>query len=179
MSAAPQPAPRRRLVAVDADSGEVVNPEVVALTERIASLEAAIHDLEAERRVQRGVITKLKKDKAQERVHYKDREKVEKVHQYWNRRLGHDLALTADRFDAVKGMLEERRIVVVDGKAKKVPSFEYPADFKLAIDGAWYDPFQTPMKNGRVKKHDDLALIFRDGKTMQSFIDRAPVRGGA
>lgn len=170
-----QPAPRH-LVSVDTTSGEVVSAEVAMLYERIASLEAALKEVEAERRVQRGQITKLKKDKAAERVEYKDREKVEKVHQYWNRRLGHNLALTADRFDAVRGMLDERRIVLVDGKAKKVPAFEYPADFKLAVDGAWYDPFQTPMKNGRVKKHDDLALIFRDGKTMQSFIDRAPIR---
>lgn len=171
----PDPAPLRRLVAVDADTGETVSREVQALQDRIASLEEALKEAEKDLRTKRGQITKLKRDMVTERLEYHDREKVVAVHDYWNRRMGHNLALTADRFDAVRGILEERRIVVVDGKARKMPAFEYPAAFKAAVDGGWFDPYTTVRKNGTVHRHNDLALICRDGKTFQSFIDRAPV----
>lgn len=169
-------APLRRLVAVDADSGEVVHPEVAALQERIKSLEDALKEAEKDLRTKRAQITVLKKNKIRERLEYARRDDIVAVHDYWNRRMGHKLSLTADRFDAVRGILEETRIVVVDGKPVKAAAFEFPGDFKAAIDGGWFDPFITPRKNGTENRHNDLALIFRDGKTCQSFIDRAPIR---
>jgi hypothetical protein len=171
-----EPVPLRRLAPVDLDSGEVVDPEIAVLQSRVQSLEEALKDAEKELRVKRAQITKLKKDAVKERLEYERREDVARVHDYWNRRMDHKQALTADRFDAVRGMLEEKRIVLRDGKAVKEPAFEFPEDFKRAIDGGWFDPFVTKMRNGREKRHNDLALIFRDGKTMQSFIDRAPER---
>lgn len=169
-----EPAPLRRLAAVDLNSGEVVDPEVVRLQERIANLEQALREAEADLVTKRAMVTRLKRDKAEERTKYDRRGDVVKVHQYWQRRLGTKKALTADRFDAIKGMLEETRLEIVDQRAQKVFAFEFPADFKRAVDGAWFDPFSKVMKNGRTQKFDDLALIFRDAKTMQSFIDRAP-----
>lgn len=166
--------PLRRLVAVDADSGEVINPEVVRLQEQVEALQAALKEAEADLVTKRSQITRLKRDKAEERTKYPRREDVVRVHAYWQKRLGTKKALTADRFDAIKGMLEETRLEIVDQRAQKVHAFEFPEDFKAAIDGAWFDPFTKQMKNGKVQKFDDLALIFRDGKTMQSFIDRAP-----
>lgn len=176
MSAAPQPAPRRRLVAVDGDTGEVVSPEVVSLHERLASAEQHIHDLEVDLRTKRAMITKLKKDKADERWKYERADDVRRVHAYWQAKLGHKKALTADRFDAVRAMIEETRYEIADGKAKKVPAFRWPEDFKLAVDGAAYDPFCKPMKNQKIQRYDDLATVFKSAKSMQMHIDRAPVR---
>jgi hypothetical protein len=150
-----EPAPLRRLVAVDADTGEAVHPEVAMLQERVASLEQALKEAELELRAKRAQITVLKKNKAEERSNYPRRADVVRVHAYWQARMGHRQALTADRFDAVRAMLE---------------------DFKLAVDGAWFDPFCKPMKNGRVKRFNDLTTIFRDGKSMQYAIERAPSR---
>jgi hypothetical protein len=169
-----EPAPLRRLAPVDLDTGQVVDPEVAALQNRVESLEATIKDLETDLRVKRGQITKLKKDHAEERWSYGRADDVRRVHSYWQRKLGNKLALTADRFDAVRGMLEERKYEIADGKAKKVPAFRWPEDFIAAIDGAAFDPMVKPMRNGKVQKYDDLELIFRDGSHMDSFIKRAP-----
>jgi ribosomal protein S15P/S13E len=171
-----EPIPLRRLAPVDLDTGEKVSPEVAMLQERIASLEEALHEAEKDLRVKRGQLTKLKKDVAKERFAYARAEDVRRIHDYWQRRMGHKQALTGDRFDAVRGILEETRLEISDGKAKKQPAFKFPDDFKAAIDGAWLDPYSVKQKNGRLKKFQDLALICRDGKTFQSFIDRAPIR---
>jgi ribosomal protein S15P/S13E len=168
-----EPAPLRRLTVVDKDSGEVVDPEVARLQERIAILEQNLRDAEKDLRTKRAQITKLRKDKVRERVEYARRDDVDRIHSYWQRRLGHGKALTADRFDAVRGLLEETHIEVVDGKPVKVDTYEL-SDFKAAIDGAWFDPFTTKRKNGTLARHDDLALICRDGKTFEGFIARAP-----
>jgi hypothetical protein len=169
-----EPAPIRRLAPVDLDTGEIVNPEIARLQDRIAELEGALRDANADLVSKRAQITRLKKDKAEERTRYSRRADVARVHRYWQKRLGVKQGLTADRFDAIRDRLEETELRIVDGKAEKVAIWEFPEDFKRAVDGAWFDPFITVMKNGRKKYHDDLALIFRDGKTMQSFIDRAP-----
>lgn len=169
-----EPAPLRRLVAVDQDTGEAVSTEVARLQERISILEQNLRDAEKDLRTKRAQITKLRKDKIAERLEYARRDDVDRVHSYWNRKLGHQRALTADRFDAVRGILEETHIEVVDGKPVKVETYEL-SDFKAAIDGAAFDPFTTKRKNGTTHRHDDLSLICRDGKTFEGFIARAPV----
>lgn len=174
-----EPVPLRRLAPVDLDTGEVVDPEVAVLQNRIASLEDALKEAEKDLRAKRSQITKLKKDLVKERFEYERREDVIKVHAYYNRRLGTTRALTADRFDAIRDRLEEVDLAIVDGKATKRPAFKYPDDFKQAIDGAWFDPFSKPMKNGKVQKYDDLATIFKSAKSMKMHMDRAPVRAQA
>jgi ribosomal protein S15P/S13E len=152
-----EPAPLRRLTVVDKDSGEVVDPEVARLQERIAILEQNLRDAEKDLRTKRAQITKLRKDKVRERLEYARRDDVDRIHSYWQRRLGHGKALTADRFDAVRGLLEETHIEVVDGKPVKVDTYEL-SDFKAAIDGAHYDPYCRTLKNGKVTRYDDLSL---------------------
>lgn len=173
MAAAAQPA---RGLHVVGGTGEVVeHKETANLLARIEQLQGDLKAAEKDLVVKRRQLTELRADKVRERTEYAGREKVRKVHDYWNRRLGNKLALTADRFDAVRGMLEETDLVPVEGgKAKKVLAFTYPEDFKRAVDGAWFDPFVTKQKNGREKRHDDLALICRDAKTFRSFMERAP-----
>lgn len=177
MAAVPEPA--RHLRAVDENTGEVfATPREAELQALVDKLTQDRKNLEKDLRAKRRKITELERDLVREREVYPDREKILRIHSYWNRRMGHDQALTADRFDAVRGMLEELKLVRVEGKsrAQKVPAFSYPDDFKRAIDGGWFDPFVTKQKNGREKRHNDLALICRDGKTFQSFIDRAPLQ---
>src|SRR5688572_7179815 len=116
MAMSAEPVPLRRLAPVDLDSGEIVDPEIAALHERIASLEEALKEAEKDLRVKRAQLTKAKKDKAEERAHYPRREDVNRVHAYYNRRLGTSRALTADRFDAIRDRLEEIDLAIVDGK---------------------------------------------------------------
>lgn len=44
----------------------------------------------------------------------------------------------------------------------------------LAIQGAGFDPFVKPQKNGKPKRFDDWKLIFRDEDTFEGFANRAP-----
>lgn len=169
-----EPAPLRRLVAVDADTGETVSAEVAMLQQQIEVLKGQVKDLERDLRTKRATITKLRKDQIQERLDYVGREKVEAVLAYYNRRLGRNVALTADRFDAIRGILEETRIVIVDGKPERHPAYEFPADFKRAIDGAWHEAFEKKRKNGTVKRYDDVTLVFRDATRFEEFMARSP-----
>jgi hypothetical protein len=169
-----EPAPIRRLAPVDLDTGEIVNREIAALTEKIEVLELSLKDAERENAAKRGQITRLKKDKVKERLEYKDREKVSAVMDYYNRRMGRDQHLTAVCFDAIRGMLEETDLRIVNGKAKRTPTFVYPGDFKRAIDGAWHDAYEVKRKNGTVKRHDGIPLIFRDAEKMREFMLRSP-----
>lgn len=169
-----EPAPLRRLVAVDKDSGEVVSAEVAALQQRVEYLEGALKDAERDLVSKRGQITQLKKDKVQDRLTYKDREKVIAVMDYYNRRFGRSQALTADKFDAIRGILEETDLRIEDGKARRVPLFAYPEDFKRAVDGAWHEAYEKRRKNGTVKRHDGVALVFRDADHVGEFMARSP-----
>lgn len=155
------------------EHGEVVTPEaLVAEIEKLRiDLKMAQRDVKSKNRK----INELERDRAQEREHYERRKDVERIWSYWNRRLGQDKALTGDRFDAVRGMLEEVRLVQVEGKRRAVREPAYTLeDFKAAIDGCWFDPFITKRRNGTELRHNDLALVCRDGKTFESFIAKAP-----
>lgn len=49
-----------------------------------------------------------------------------------------------------------------------------PDDCRRAVDGAAFDAFETKRKNGSVKRHDGLGLIFRDAEHFEDFANRAP-----
>jgi hypothetical protein len=155
-------------------TGEIVeHRETALLLAEVEKLKTDLKAAERDLRAKRRRITELERDRVKERETYRRRADVERVHSYWQRRLGHAKALTADRFDAVQGMLDQVRIDVVDGKRVKAPAYSLD-DFKAAIDGAWFDPFITRRKNGTEQRHDDLALICRDAKTFDGFVARAP-----
>lgn len=170
-------APARHLYAVDNyvhdENGELVPPHrlLAELEQARVDLKMAQRDVRAKNRR----INELERDKVREREDYERRKDVERIWSYWNRRLGQNKALTADRFDAVRGMLDEVRLVPAEGKRRAVKEPAYSLeDFKSAIDGAWFDPFITKRRNGTKQRHDDLALICRDAKTFESFIAKAP-----
>jgi hypothetical protein len=167
--------PVRHLRVISAETGEIAEDTA----RLIAELEQAREDrkaLERELRAKRRRITELERDKARERESYEHRDRVEAVHSYWQRRTGCKGALSPARFDAVRGILEQQRLEVPanGGRARKVLAYEYPADFKRAIDGAWFDHFVKARKNGTEQHFMDLELICRDGKNFEEFMERAP-----
>lgn len=139
-------------------------PSLSEALERVAELTAQLEDLERERRRERAHVRLLLARLDDNRTTYGRRAEVEAVFDLWRTECGHKNArLSADRFDAVRALLEVKR-----------PQPYPPEAFEAAIAGARFDPFVTTRKNGSQQKHDDLALICRDGKTFESFIKRAP-----
>lgn len=47
-----------------------------------------------------------------------------------------------------------------------------------AIRGAAFDPFTTRRKNGTMKRHDGIELIFRSAEKFEEMANRAPREGG-
>src|SRR4029077_2652568 len=98
-----------------------------------------------------------------ERDSYEDKQLVVELFEFWQRRTKHLRSkLTADRFDALRGALDA-------GYTRR--------EIALAIAGAAYDCFETQAKNGRTIRHNDLELVLRDGKHIESFALRAPRKG--
>jgi hypothetical protein len=161
LTVAPEPADEP-IVLVLGGQTHVVKPDDPAwpiafhARETDVSLELAERDL----RGKRALIAKLRKDEAAERQSYPQRPMVEDIHAEWARECKHpNSKLTAERFDAVRSMIEA-------GYTRE--------QFARAIAGAAYDPFSVKRKNGTVKRFDDLELICRDGKHFEDFANRAP-----
>lgn len=81
------------------------------------------------------------------------------IFDYWREKCRHPKSqFDADRFYLIKPFLER-----------------YGEELCLrAIDGAAYDPFTKPMKNGGVQRFDSIELIFRSAEKFESFCNRAP-----
>lgn len=182
MAAAAQPEPVRHLRVVDSDTGEVVtDADIAQLQARIDKLSGDLKAAEKDLRAKRRRITELERDKIRERLDYERRKDVERIATYWHRKCrgGNSRCnpMAPDRFDAVRGLLDQERIIVDAETGKKRREQMYTLDqFKTAIDGAAFDPFITKRKNGSVQRHDDLELICRSSKHFEEFIAKAPVR---
>lgn len=149
--------------------GEIVSrePSLTLALERIEELERQLLDLERERRGERARMRLLLARIEENRANYPRHEEVQEIFAAWRSWCGHPRArLTNDRFDAIRALLEVTK-----------PRPYTREHFALAIAGAAYDPFVTRRKNGTSQRHDDAALIFRDGKTFEGFIKRAPKEG--
>ena len=157
--------PDRELWRVTAD-GELVGdmPSVENVLRRVLELEAEVADLERDMRRARARERLLLGQLEEDRQGYDRRGEVESVFDEWRQACGHRNArLTNDRFDAIRRLLEVTKPAA------------YPREaFTAAIAGAAYDPWTKRRRNGSEQRFDDAALIFRDGKTFESFIKRAP-----
>jgi hypothetical protein len=153
----------RHLRAVDAQTGEIADDvDVQALQAELAEVKSELELLQQDFLKKLAEIRRLKADKERERLIYTRRAEVEEVFDYWRATCNHKRSkLTPLRFDAVKGILEH-------GYS--------PEQIRLAIDGAAFDPFCKPRKNGTVERFDDLELICRDGKYLETFACKAPRR---
>jgi hypothetical protein len=179
-----EPASHLRLVRVDDETGEVEHVESRALEQLEAELEKLRGDLKnAERdlRAKRRRISELERDKVRERLDHPDREFIVRVCKYWHKRCRRGSnridPLAPNRFDAVAALAEMEEIVMVevDGRRRRERRWRYSAEqFKAAIDGGEYDPFETTHKNGRLERHNDLAQICKDVTRFERFVSKAP-----
>lgn len=183
-----QPAGHLMLVETDSN-GEIVGrakapalEELQAEVNKLADeLKMAHRDIDSKNRR----ILELERDRAAERLEYERYADVERVATYWHRKCRpEDYArkrpkinpMSPDRFDAVRGILDQERLVPVPGKKRRRREPAYTLeDCKLAIDGAAFDAFRKQRKNGTWEVFNDLELVFRSGKHFESFRDRAPL----
>jgi hypothetical protein len=177
--------PARHLRVVDTDTGEVLTgtglAELQAEVEKLrVDLKMAQRDVKAKNRR----ISELERNKAQERLDYERRADVERIATYWHRKCRpDDFALerprvnpmSPERFDAVRGILDQEVPVPIEGKkrCRHVPAYSME-ECKAAIDGAAFDHFSKQRRNGSWEHFDDLELIFRSGKHFEGFRDKAP-----
>jgi hypothetical protein len=146
--------------------GEVVGriPTTRELLEKIDELELTVEDLERERRQQRAQIRKLKAELDRTPAHYDRAGEVENIINEWRIVCKHPNARSSlDRFDAVRRLLDVTH------------PRPYPREaFTLAIQGAVYDPYRRPRRNGTLQAYDDIELICRTAAKFEEFIRRAP-----
>jgi hypothetical protein len=178
MAAAQEPA--RHLRAVDENTGEVfATPKEQELQALVDKLTQDRKNLEKDLRAKRRRITELERDKVKERMGYERRDDVKRIATYWHKKCrGGDKRcnpMSPDRFDAVRGLLDQEQIVVDEetGQRRREPMYTLE-QFKAAIDGAAFDAFVTTRKNGSQQRHDDLELIARSSKHFEEFIAKAP-----
>jgi hypothetical protein len=127
-----EPARHLRVVEVT-DTGEVLTgtglAELQAEVEKLrVDLKMAQRDVKAKNRR----ISELERNKAQERLDYERRADVERIATYWHRKCRPDdfaretprvNPMSPERFDAVRGILDQERLVPVEGqkRARRVP----------------------------------------------------------
>lgn len=178
-----------RVIAAD-DTGEVIPIDQHHAVQELAAenaklrdeLKMAHRDIDAKNRR----ILEMERDKAAERLEYERYADVQRIATYWHRKCrAADYALerprihamSPERFDAIRGILEQQRVTIVAGQKRRHRVLAYTLeDCKAAVDGAAYDCFQKTRRNGSVQRFDDLELIFRSGVHFEGFRDRAPVR---
>ncbi len=149
---------------LDTATGELEPATRNVLHERIHDLEQDLANAERDLRKARRRITALEADKERERQGFEQRQLVLELFEFWQRRCKKPRSkLTSDRFDALRKALEA-------GYSAK--------EIAMAIAGAAFDPFVTQAKNGREIKHNDLELICRDGKHIEGFANKAPIKNG-
>ncbi len=132
-------------------------PIAWALRETETSLKLAEQDL----RSKRALIKRLREDADKDRKTCPEREVIERLFTHWQERCNHKRSkLTAERFDAARAMIGKDYTEV---------------EMMMAIEGAAFDPFIRPRKNGTMQRFDEFELIFRDGKHLEAFACKAPI----
>lgn len=145
----------------DNGHGPIANMKTGELSDCEGCTEAGhmIAGLESTIRSQAAVISKLRVDRERDARNHPRWNQVREVHEYWQRHCGHPRSkFNAERFWLMLPFYEE------DG----------PEVMRRSIDGAAFDPFTTPRKNGTTKRFDDVELIFRNRGKFEEFANRAP-----
>lgn len=176
----PELEPVRHLRRVD-NNGQVHDepPEIAKLKAEIEQLQTDLKMAQRDVKAKNRRIAELQRNKVRERLGYERYDDVERIARYWHKkcRQGNSRCnpMAPDRFDAVRGLLEQERIVVdaETGEKRREPMYTLQ-QFKAAIDGAAFDCFVTKRKNGSVQLHDDLELICRSSKHFEEFVAKAP-----
>lgn len=160
-------------IVVDPGTGEQVGTfgEVTQdLTDHISGLQ---RDVAAEHRRYEN----LKRDREAEARESPVWPAAVRVFDYWRKQCRHAKAeWTLDRFDQLRPFLE------LSGKGKGRTSklnddliARNEARCMLAIDGIAFDPYETPRKNGSMRRHDGWHLIFGNADQFEERCKAAPV----
>ena len=187
----PQPARHLKLVEID-DNGEfkfLDSKELGKLQHELEELRTKFKMAQRDVAAKNLRIARMEADKARERLDYERYADVERIARYWHRKCRpEDFAkdrprlnpMSPERFDAIRGILDQQQIVMVEVPGRKRPVREYRPMYSLeeckaAVDGAAFDHFVKQRKNGSEQHYDDLELIFRDSKHFEEFRDRSPI----
>lgn len=142
-------------------AGPVPNLKTGEISDCEGCREAAhiVAGLEATIRSQAATISRLRIDKERDARNHPRWNEVREVFEYWQRHCRHPRCkFNAERFWLLLPFIEDEGVELC----------------QRAIDGAAYDPFTTPRKNGSTKRFDDIELIFRNRQKYEEFCNRAP-----
>lgn len=147
--------PERHLRVVDAETGEVTDFAAV-----LQQKDDLIAGLQRDVAAEHFRFEQLKRDKAREARANARWPEAKDVFDYWREKCGHPRStFDVKRFELILPHLEKHGVDLC----------------KRAILGAATDPFCVPRKNGSVKKHDGIGLIFRDAEHFEDFVNRSPI----
>lgn len=148
-----------QLTMIDTATGEVLEDGCPDCKLRDSDLVLAENDLRRARRE----IRRLKADRDAAAKGHPRLEEIRHVFDLWREECNHPRA-----------KLDTDRTFVI---AEALDNYDL-ATCELAIRGAAFDPFTTERKNGTTKRHDGLALIFRNADKVEEMCNRAPLTGG-
>lgn len=142
----------------------LIDPETGAYEDHPSCPTCQVHEdeisgLHRDLRAEHARFESLRRDKAAEAKKNPLWPKAMELFAYWREQCKHPRArFTVDRFELIAPFIDSHGLDAC----------------KLAVDGAAYEPFETKRRNGSVKRHDGLALIFRSAEKLEEFACRAP-----
>lgn len=177
--------PARHLQLVDLNTGERVDSrELGAMQHELEELRTKFKMAQRDVASKNLRIAALEADKARERLDYERFADVERIARYWHKKVHAGNArvnpMSPDRFDAIRGILEQERIVWEDPppgrkrRTRRVEPMYTLAECKAAIDGNLFDHFVKKRRNGSEQHFTDLEFIFRNSKNFEECRDRCP-----
>jgi hypothetical protein len=155
-----EPAPDRPHLRVVDDAGELhdVPAEKSEALRLVAELERQVQLLENDLQGKRLAIDRLKADREQQALASPETPKVELVHVVWRKAFGKRRPLHyADREN-------------IAGAVKKLGL----ALCLRALAGAHFDPYTRRLRNGKLKRFDDLNTVFKNYGAVAEHAERAP-----
>jgi hypothetical protein len=144
------------LTLINTDTGELSDCEnCTDLLDTVAGHERTI-------RSQSAIIGRLSRDPERSAREHELWDVAETLFRYWRVKCKHPKSrFSADRFWAVHPFLNK------DGEDL----------CRRAIDGAAFDPFTKPRRNGSMKRFDDFTKnIFKDRATFEEMVNRSPIQ---
>ena len=142
------------LIVVNGD-GERVG----TLADHLQAYEDQIAGLQRDVKAEHLRYENLKRDRAAEARSHPLWPQALEVFKHWKEVCRHPKSsFTTSRFELIRPLLEKHGIDLC----------------KLACDGAAFDPYETRRKNGSMKRHDGIHLVFDEDK-FEDFCNRAPI----
>lgn len=178
-------APKRHLALVDLETGErVESHELGAMQHELGELKTKFKMAQRDVASKNLRIAGLEADKARDRLDYERYADVERIATYWHKKVhaGNKRInpMSPDRFDAIRGILEQVDIVWEEpapGKKRRTkrqePKYSL-VECKAAIDGNAFDHFVKKRRNGSEQHFTDLEFVFRNSHNFEECRARCP-----